>query len=125
MQISQICEPRHLHESQNLGGAAGGRTPFGAGARTPARTPGHVTPGHMSVRQPNPYTGATPSALGPPASSYGLPPQTPYGYQTPSAYPPRTPSFAQQPPVIPPGMNPARAAMIQNSGGWGPSDSQW
>ncbi|EPQ58032.1 transcription elongation factor Spt6 [Gloeophyllum trabeum ATCC 11539] len=130
--VQELCDAfkiRHLHESQNLAaGGAGGKTPYGAG-RTPARTPGHMTPGHMSVRQsartPNPY-GGTPSQPGPPAgfgsttpSTYGMPPpQTTYGYQTPSSYPPRTPAFPQQP-APPSGMNPARAAMIQQSGGWG------
>lgn len=125
---------RHLHQSQNLGGAgAGGKTPYGAGARTPARTPGHVTPGHMSVRQvpgrtPNPYGGQTPAP--PPTSAYGgaipnsnyamapQPPPPPFGYQTP-AYSHPAPSFGQPlPPNVPPGMNPQRAAMIQNEGAW-------
>jgi transcription elongation factor SPT6 len=111
-----------LHESQNLGGAgAGGKTPFGAGGRTP----GHATPGRMSVRNvgktPNPYGGpprpagaATPAYGAPPASNFGLPPQTPFsGYQTPSAaYTSGLPS------AFPAGMNPDRAAMIQKSGGW-------
>ncbi len=70
---------RHLHESQNLANT-GGRTPFGAGVRTPART-GQATPGHASVRQPartpNPYGGATPG----PRYGAGGPP--PFGYQTP------------------------------------------
>jgi transcription elongation factor SPT6 len=117
---------RHLHESQNLGGAgAGGKTPFGAGGRTP----GHATPGHMSVRNvgktPNPYGGPRPGGGAtpyggavPPASTYA---QNTYGgYQTPSTYPPRAPGFPQQPPAaVPAGMNPARAAMIQQTGGWG------
>jgi len=121
---------RHLHESQNLGGAgAGGKTPFGAGGRTP----GHATPGHMSVRNvgrtPNPYVGPRPAGgatpyggAAPPVSNYGLPSQNTYGgYQTPSAYPPRPPGFPQQQPAVPAGMNPARAAMIQEAGGWGQS----
>lgn len=121
---------RHLHESQNIGGATGGKTPYGAGgrtpARTPARTPGHATPGHMSVRQ----LGMTPNPYAPPVTSYGtggatpgygLPPHTPgyAGYQTPAGYSQHQPGFPQQPTNVPPGMNPARAAMIQNSGGWG------
>ena len=113
-----------MHESQNIGGAAtGGKTPFGAGGRTP----GHATPGHMSIRNvartPNPYGprptgGATPaygSAL--PATNYGLPPQTPYGgYQG-------QPVYAPGPVGVPAGMNPQRAAMIQRAeeGGWGQS----
>jgi len=129
--VPELCDAfkvRHLHESQNLGGTgAGGKTPFGAGGRTPGR----ATPGHMSVRNvgktPNPYGslprpagGATPAyGAPPPASNY---PQTPFsGYQTPSTYPP---TFAQQPPALPAGMNPERAAMIQKAGGWGES-SGW
>lgn len=116
--MSELCDAfkvRHLHESQNLG--AGGKTPYGAGGRTPARTPGHRTPGHatpgrMSVhigRTPNPYQagGATPAWAAPPAPQ----PPSAWGYQTPAQYPPQT---AQQPA----GMNPERAAMIQKSGGW-------
>jgi len=86
----------------------------------------------MSVRNvgrtPNPYVGpprpaggATPyGSAAPPASNYGIPSQNTYGgYQTPSAYPPRPPGFPQQQPAVPAGMNPARAAMIQEAGGWG------
>ncbi|KAI6150440.1 transcription elongation factor Spt6 [Pisolithus tinctorius] len=132
--VPELCDAfkvRHLHQSQNLANAGvGGKTPYGAGARTPARTPGHVTPGHMSVRQvpgrtPNPYGGQTPAPPpayggGIPSSSYGIPTQPPFGYQTPSAYAhPHPPSqMGQPPPHIPPGMNPQRAAMIQNSSGW-------
>jgi len=127
--VPELCDAfkvRHLHQSQNLGAAgAGGKTPYGAGTRTPARTPGHTTPGHLSVRQvpgrtPNPYGGQTP-AVGfggnAPASSFAVPPSQPLGYQTPSAY--SRPPIAQPPPHVPPGMNPQRAAMIQNSSGWG------
>ena len=133
--------PRHLHQSQNLGGAAaGGKTPYGAGARTPARTPGHTTPGHLSVRQvpgrtPNPYGGQTP-AIGfggsVPTSSYATPAPQPLpayastpqslGYQTPSAF--SRPPITQPPSHVPPGMNPQRAAMIQNFSGWG-TDGGW
>lgn len=122
---------RHLHESQNLANAAaGGKTPFGAGTgRTPAR-PGGATPGHMSVRHtrtPN-YGGATPAPFAPSAvptpAGYPIPPQTPYGYQTPSHHAPNF--LPQAPPEAPPGMNPARAAMIQNGGGsWGQGSSSW
>ncbi|KAF5380895.1 hypothetical protein D9615_004007 [Tricholomella constricta] len=130
--VPELCDAfkvRHLHESQNIANAAAGaKTPFGAGVRTPARPQaGGVTPGRMSVRQvgrtPNPYSGATPyngpnPYSGPlPGPGY-LPPQTPYGYQTPSH---RPPNLQPQPPV-PPGMNPARAALMQqNAGtsGWG------
>ncbi|KAH7889357.1 SH2 domain-containing protein [Phlebopus sp. FC_14] len=124
--VPELCDAfkvRHLHQSQNLSGAgAGGKTPYGAGARTPARTPGHATPGHMSVRQvpsrtPNPYGGQTPAPAAPGFSSYGMPPaQQPFGYQTQPAF--TRPPIAQALPHVPPGMNPARAAMIQNSGGW-------
>ncbi|KAG5728025.1 Transcription elongation factor SPT6 [Termitomyces sp. T112] len=128
--VPELCDAfkvRHLHESQNIANAAaGGKTPFGAGGRTPARPQtGGATPGRMSVRQvgrtPNPYSGATPynASSAPnahtPAGGY-MPPQTPYGYQTPSNRPP-----IQPPPQVPPGMNPARAAMIQQNGGWGPA----
>lgn len=83
----------------------------------------------MSIRNvgrtPNPYGprptgGATPAYGGaPPVTNYGLPPQTPYGgYQTQAAYPPG-------PVGVPTGMNPQRAAMIQQAeeggGGWGQS----
>jgi len=135
--VPELCDAfkvRHLHESQNQqASAAGGKTPFGAGTRTPAR-PGNATPGHMSVRQPartpNPYSGgttpgryggATPAPFPPsavPQAVYGFappPPQQPsYGYQTPSHRPPFPPPG--QP--LPAGMNPARAAMIQQSS-WG------
>ena len=135
----------YLHESTNPGGggAAGSKTPYGAGRMTPGRTParpGYATPGHMSVRQtartPNPYpqppapSGVTPagsSAYGG-ASSYAATPNFGNGYQTPrpGAMPPPpvpppgagAPYGASQPPA-PMGMNPARAAMIQNMGGWG------
>ncbi|KAI0082636.1 transcription elongation factor SPT6 [Panus rudis PR-1116 ss-1] len=131
--VPELCDAfkvRHLHESQNLSGAGGrgGKTPY-VGARTPARTPapGHATPGHMSVRQigrtPNPY-GPRPGAPSapPPATQFGgmPPPQTPYaGYQTPG--------YGQPPPPNPPsGMNPQRAAMIQQSSGWGaPPNAPW
>lgn len=114
-----------MHESQNLGGGLGGKTPYGG--RTPARTPapGHATPGRMSVRQvgltPNPYGGlqGTPSGsgFGAPATSFG---QTPYsGFQTPGAgRAPPAPGFGQPANSVPSGMNPQRAAMIQQSGGW-------
>ncbi|KAG5652250.1 hypothetical protein H0H81_005645 [Sphagnurus paluster] len=120
--------PRHLHESQNVANAvAGGKTPF-HGGRTPARPQaGGATPGRMSVRQvgrtPNPYSGATPYngpapqnpfGAAPPGSFNVPPPQTPYGYQTPSH---RPPNFPPPPTNIPPGMNPARAALLQQNTG--------
>ncbi|KAG6900843.1 hypothetical protein C0993_009961 [Termitomyces sp. T159_Od127] len=128
--VPELCDAfkvRHLHESQNVvNAAAGGKTPFGAGGRTPARPQtGGATPGRMSVRQvgrtPNPYSGATPynaiSGTSAPTPGTGyMPPQTPYGYQTPH----RPPSF-QPPSQVPPGMNPARAAMIQQ--GWSQGQS--
>ncbi|KAA1471105.1 transcription elongation factor Spt6 [Dentipellis sp. KUC8613] len=139
--VPELCDAfkvRHLHESQNLGGGgAGGKTPYSG--RTPARTPGPLgsaTPGRMSVRQigrtPNPYAptpggpmGGTTPAYPPPPSSWGMPPpQTPYGYQTPAP-------FGQPPPppppnAGPPGMNPQRAALIQNSAGaWNQNGSAW
>ncbi|KAK7019339.1 transcription elongation factor Spt6 [Favolaschia claudopus] len=134
--VSELCDAfkvRHLHESQNQQASApGGKTPFGAGTRTPAR-PGNATPGHMSVRQPartpNPYGGgttpgrygaATPSHFQPPVpqTAYGFAPsQPPYGYQTPS----HRPAFPPPGQPLPAGMNPARAAMIQQGGGWGGS----
>jgi len=130
--VPELCDAfkvRHLHESKNLATASGGKTPFGAGTRTPAR-PGGATPGRMSVRQvgrtPNPYGATTPAsyAAAAPTPGYGIPPQTPYGYQTPSH---RPPNFPPQAPVGPPGMNADRAAILQqNSGGsgWG-SSSGW
>lgn len=139
--VPELCDAfkvRHLHESQSLGGGgAGGKTPYNG--RTPARTPGPLgsaTPGRMSVRQvgrtPNPYgpptggpMGGTTPAYPPPASSWGMPPPTtPYGYQTPAP-------FGQQPPPpppnsVPPGMNPQRAALIQNStGAWNQPGPGW
>ncbi|KAF8654136.1 hypothetical protein AX16_003667 [Volvariella volvacea WC 439] len=124
--VPELCDAfkvRHLHESQNLANAAGGKTPFGAGARTPARpAPGGATPGQASVRRigqtPNPYGGRTPARYpGPaPSSAYGMPPQTPYGYQTPSHRPPS--GYPPQPPVnVPPGVNP-RPPPMMNAGGW-------
>ena len=99
--VPELCDAfkvRHLHESQNFAAAAGGKTPFGAGMRTPAR-PGGTTPGHMSVRQvgrtPNPYVGGqTPFIPANVPSTFGLPPQpAPYGYQPPAHGP-----FHGQPP---------------------------
>ncbi|KZT70155.1 transcription elongation factor Spt6 [Daedalea quercina L-15889] len=124
--VSELCDAfkiRHIHESGRTGGGlGGGKTPYGAGGRTPARTPaaGHATPGRTSVRQigrtPNPYgqSGQVPgvSSLGASTPAYGVPPRTPYGggYQTPNPNPP--------------GVHPARAALIQQGdtgggGGWG------
>ncbi|CAL1704685.1 unnamed protein product [Somion occarium] len=130
--VPELCDAfkvRHLHESQNLGGGGlGGKTPYGA--RTPARTPapGHATPGRMSVRHvgrtPNPYGGAPGGATpfgAPPPSALGMPPPpTPAyaGYQTPG--------YGSRPAGAgaPGGMNPQRAAMIQQSG-WGDAPAPW
>lgn len=106
--MPELCDAfkvRHLHESQNFAAAAaGGKTPFGAGMRTPARA-GGATPGHMSVRQvgrtPNPYAGGQTPFIPPnlPPTNYGLPPQpAPYGFQ------PHHP-FPGQPPPMPHNMN--------------------
>jgi len=107
--VPELCDAfkvRHLHESQNFAAAAAsGRTPFGAGMRTPAR-PGAATPGHMSVRQvgrtPNPYAGGQTPFVPPnlPPSNYGLPPQPGYGLQPPIHH-----SFHGQPPTMLPNMN--------------------
>lgn len=120
-----------MHESQNMG-AAGSKTPYGAGRMTPARTPGYTTPGRVSVRQPvrtpNPYSGPpqgsapgagpVPNAYGGASSSHA--PSASYG-TTPSlgANGWQTPSFGgapQNPQGPPPGMHPGRAALIQQSG---------
>ncbi|KAH8833649.1 transcription elongation factor Spt6 [Flagelloscypha sp. PMI_526] len=169
--VPELCDAfkvRHLHESQNASTANLGRTPFGAGGRTPARPGYGVTPGHMSQRQPappnrtpNPYGGATPRPPGwsgstpavpaaPPAGTSGWGGgQTPAapsagwgGSQTPSAgtwgatsgapangtsgwgaggQTPRQPAA----PSAPAGMNPQRAAMIQQQGGWGTQGGGW
>ncbi|THH00428.1 hypothetical protein EW145_g7080 [Phellinidium pouzarii] len=138
--VSELCDAfkvRYLHESQNLGGAsgAGGKTPFGAGRMTPGRPSGYATPGHMSVRQvartPNPYSAPGPSgpSMAPPVaagSSYGSGTPSGFGFQTPrpGGLPPHPPGGGGYPPQQAPpaplsGMNPSRAAMIQNTGGWG------
>ena len=119
--VPELCDAfkvRHLHESQNM--AAGGKTPYGAGMRTPARL-GGATPGHMSVRQvgrtPNPYGGQTPFAGNVPPSFAPPPPQpAAYGYQTPSHRPP-VPGYPPQVPPFAPNMNPARPP--PQSGVWG------
>ncbi|KAI0306468.1 transcription elongation factor Spt6 [Multifurca ochricompacta] len=64
--VPELCDAfklRQIHDSQNLGSGASGKTPYVA--RTPGRTPalssGMATPGRVSVRQPgrtpNPYGG--------------------------------------------------------------------
>lgn len=110
-QADSFCDSppfRHLHESQNLA-AAGGKTPFGAGMRTPART-GGATPGHLSVRQvgrtPNPYGGGSQTPfVSNIAPSFAPPQHASFGYQTPSH---RPPVFPGQPPPHPPNINSSR-----------------
>ncbi|KAJ3517179.1 hypothetical protein NLJ89_g675 [Agrocybe chaxingu] len=126
--VPELCDAfkvRHLHESQNLAvAAAGGKTPYGAGMRTPARPPGGATPGHMSVRQvpgrtPNPYSGAQTPFVPNPTNFAPPPQQHVYGYQTPSHHPPM---FPGQPPPIPQNMNhPPPQRPPQSHGLWGQS----
>lgn len=128
--VSELCDAfkvRYLHESQHASGAggAGGKTPYGAGRMTPARTPagGFNGSGQMSVRHPGPShpPKATPvsgTTYGG-ATTYGPPPG--YGFQTPR------PGFPPQQPPVPSGLNPSRAAVMQNTGpngGWG-SSGRW
>jgi len=127
--VPELCDAfkvRHLNESQNKA-LGGGITPYPG--RTPARTPGHVTPGHASARHPartpNPYGGQPPHPSSTPytgAPPYGAPPPNQYGYQTPGYPPARTPAHPGTQP-LPAGMNPQRAAMLQSSGGWGTTNS--
>ncbi|KAI0256807.1 transcription elongation factor Spt6 [Lactifluus subvellereus] len=137
--VPELCDAfklRQIHDSQNLGGGAGGKTPYAA--RTPGRTPalsGMATPGRTSVRQtgrtPNPYGGqsthssavvgrATPAQ--PAITGFAQTPlagyQTPFGQRT--APPPS--GFGQSGPV---GIPNQRAALIQNDGGWGTGSSGW
>ncbi|KIY43359.1 hypothetical protein FISHEDRAFT_53087 [Fistulina hepatica ATCC 64428] len=120
--VPELCDAfkvRHLHESKNM--ANGGKTPYGAGGRTPAR--GHATPGHASVR----HLGRTPNPMF--ARPFdGTTPVPNYGGATPASYPSSYPSLPLPLPLPPPpsgfarpppGMNPERAAMIQQGGGWG------
>ena len=138
----------YLHESQNAS-MAPPKTPYGAGRMTPGRTPAR-TPGHMSsisamssmqsmsVRNPSAtprHFGASSAFSSVPSSSGGTPmsnfggstlgaPST-LGFQTPrggnGGFTPRPGG----PPAPPPGMNPQRASMIQESGGWGSSGGGW
>ncbi|KAI0780912.1 transcription elongation factor Spt6 [Trametes elegans] len=137
--VPELCDAFKVRQKSmslggGLGGAGGGKTPYGG--RTPGRTPapGHVTPGHMSVRQigrtPNPYGGASthpsaaaaaPGAFPQPGyggmsqygtPQYGAPPSA--GFQTPGYQQPGGPSYGQPP--APPGVHPSRAAMIQGNG---------
>jgi hypothetical protein len=75
------------------------------------------------ARTPNPYASGTPVGAAPtpgwapgvPAAPYGAvppPAATPFGYQTPS-YPP-----AATPMAAPAGMNPERARLIRQQGGF-------
>lgn len=80
-------------------------------------TPGYATPGRMSVRRvprtPNPYPGAPSvhsSVAATTGSTYGG--STAYGGA--SAYGYQTPRAGAQPPA--PGLNPPRAAVVQNAG---------
>lgn len=105
--VPELCNAfkvRHIHESKNVAGGAGGKTAYGG--RTPARTPAaalsSMTPGRMSVRQPartpNPY--AQPPAI--PARTpnpYGAPPPT-AASRTPNPY------INPPPPNVPSGMTP-------------------
>ena len=136
--VPELCDAfklRQIHDSQNLGSGAGGKTPYGA--RTPGRTPalsGMATPGRTSVRQlgrtPNPYGGqsvhhSTMAGRATPAQSAvsGFA-QTPLaGYQTPFGQRPAPPSsgFGQPDPV---GLN-QRTTLIQNDGGWGTGSGGW
>ncbi|TRM62754.1 SH2 domain-containing protein [Schizophyllum amplum] len=135
--VSELCDAfkvRHLHESQNL--ASGGKTPYpgAGGGRTPAR--GHATPGHMTSRgrTPNPYAGGT-TPRPPPGG--GVTPRPPPNGAFPGGATPMPTAYGA-PPMGPPagfgagswtpaqsaaaGMNPQRAAMLQQaggSGGWG------
>jgi hypothetical protein len=140
---------RHLHESQNASAlAASGKTPYGAGGRTPARH--GATPGHASTRQPartpnvyganrtpNPYGGPgggrTPNAYAaggrtPNPNAYAGAPtghngSGGSGWGAPGLPPPPPPSMpsapSQPPPSGGPGMNPERAAMMNSASGWG------
>ena len=127
--VPELCDAfkvRHLNESQNKA-LGGGVTPYPG--RTPARTPGHITPGHASVRHPartpNPYGGQPPQSSSTPyngAPPYNAPTPNQYGYQTPGYPPARTPAHPGTQP-LPAGMNPQRAAMLQSSGGWGTTNS--
>ncbi|KAI0748143.1 transcription elongation factor SPT6 [Daedaleopsis nitida] len=135
--VPELCDAFKIRQksmlmNSGLGGAGGGKTPFGA--RTPGRTPaaaGHATPGHASVRQvgrtPNPYsgTGMPPPGVPPPGgftptfNGYGQ--QFGAGVQAPGFQPPGPPGYGQPPSHGgggPAGVHPSRAAMIQGNG-WG------
>ncbi|PVG00182.1 hypothetical protein CPB86DRAFT_871966 [Serendipita vermifera] len=122
--VPQLCD---AFKMRHIGPLAGGLKPL-PGGMTPhgARTPGgRMTPGvhrvPMSGRTPNPHQNpptATPlhsyapgMTTGPQLSGYGAPPpQTPsWGSMPPSQYPAQGGM---------PHMNPARAAMIQQSSGF-------
>ncbi|KAI5899362.1 transcription elongation factor Spt6 [Schizophyllum commune H4-8] len=146
--VSELCDAfkvRHLHESQNL--ANGGKTPYpGAGGRTPAR--GHATPGHMTSRgrTPNPYAGGVTPRPPPPGGVTPRPPPPPNAFPGGPAPPPNAFGAPPMPPapgfnggwgavppappggMVPPGMNPQRAAMLQQAGGaggWGGGSGGW
>lgn len=139
------CTCSHLHESQNL--ANGGKTPYpGAGGRTPAR--GHATPGHMTSRgrTPNPYAGGVTPRPPPPGGVTPRPPPPPNAFPGGPAPPPNAFGAPPMPPapgfnggwgavppappggMVPAGMNPQRAAMLQQAGGaggWGGGGGGW
>ncbi|KAI9509640.1 transcription elongation factor Spt6 [Russula earlei] len=117
--VPELCDAfklRQIHDSQNLGSGAGGKTPYAA--RTPGRTPalsGMATPGlRPSGRTPNPYGGQS------------VHPSTMAGRATPaqsavSGAAPPSAAFGAPDPV---GVS-QRAALIQNDGGWGTGSGGW
>jgi transcription elongation factor SPT6 len=95
-----------------------------------------ATPGRASIRQtgrtPNPYGGQSvhPSAMAgratPAPSAVSSFAQTPLaGYQTPFGQRAAPPSAGLAQSDHPVGMNPQRAALIQNDGGWGTGSGGW
>lgn len=119
--VPELCDAfkvRHAHEAAAATtAAAGGKTPYGAGLRTPARPLGGATPGHMSVRQ----VGRTPNPYGAP-SGYGAPPPTTFGYQTPAHRPPNMPPGQPMPPS---GIPPRPMVHQSSNSGWGQGGSGW
>ncbi|KAG8759037.1 Transcription elongation factor spt6 [Serendipita sp. 396] len=126
--VPQLCDAFKMRHIGPLASAArplqGGMTPFGA------RTPGRATPAASRLqpqsKTPNPYQTPQqpammtpvqypppPMTTGPQLVGYGMPPpQTPQwpGMST-TSQPPQNSGMSH--------MNPARAAMIQQSSGWG------
>lgn len=127
--VPQLCDAFKMRHIGPLAGARplhSGMTPYGArtpGGRTPAasRPPGPPA----QSKTPNPYH--TPSYQQPSMSTpQQYPPQMTtgpqlLGYGVP---PPQTPSWGGMPPPqhggMPSGIHPSRAAMLQQSSGWGP-----